>query len=99
MKRTCIPFIGLDGCNLKNKYGGILLISVRRDPNDEYFPITFRVVENETKDSWRWLIKFLLEDIGEYRWCVISSHKKVCLTVYDYCFIPHFSLLKNCGIV
>ena len=32
---ACRPFIGLDGCHLKNKYGGILLIVVGRDPNDE----------------------------------------------------------------
>lgn len=52
----CRPFIGVDGCHLKKKYGGQLLIVVGRDPNDQYFPLEFRVVETETKESWRWFL-------------------------------------------
>ncbi|CAK8573326.1 unnamed protein product [Lathyrus sativus] len=36
-----------------------------RDPNDQYLPLIFRVVENETKDSLSWFIKLIMEDIGE----------------------------------
>ncbi|KAI5425876.1 hypothetical protein KIW84_031629 [Lathyrus oleraceus] len=49
----CRPFVGVDGCYLKTKYGGQLLIAVDRDPNDQYFPLDFGVVETETKDNWR----------------------------------------------
>ncbi|XP_058734066.1 uncharacterized protein LOC131605767 [Vicia villosa] len=59
------PFIGVDGCHLKTKYGGQLLIVVGRDPNDQYFPLAFGVVETETKESWRWFIQLLMEDIGQ----------------------------------
>ena len=45
------PIIGLDGCHLKNKFGGKLLIAIGRDPNDQYLPIEFVVMENETKDT------------------------------------------------
>jgi hypothetical protein len=41
----CRPFIGVDECHLKTKYGGQLLIAVGRDPNDQYFPLAFGVVE------------------------------------------------------
>ncbi|XP_058784016.1 uncharacterized protein LOC131658774 [Vicia villosa] len=51
LKKACRPFIGLDGCHLKHKSGGILLIAVGRDPNDQYLPISFGVVENESKDT------------------------------------------------
>ena len=47
----CRPFIGLDACNLKNKSGGQLITAVCRDPNEEYFPLAYAVVEAETKDS------------------------------------------------
>ncbi|XP_058766212.1 uncharacterized protein LOC131639766 [Vicia villosa] len=47
----CRPFIGVDGCHLKTKYGGQLLIALGRDPNDQYFPLAFGVVETETKES------------------------------------------------
>jgi len=30
----CRPFIVVDGCHLKTKYGGKLLVVVERDPND-----------------------------------------------------------------
>ncbi|KAK2427488.1 hypothetical protein QL285_026063 [Trifolium repens] len=60
----CRPFIGVDGCHLKTKYGGQLLIAVGRDPNDQYFPLAFGIVETETKESWRWFIQLLLEDVG-----------------------------------
>ncbi|KAI5404065.1 hypothetical protein KIW84_051270 [Lathyrus oleraceus] len=42
----------LDGFHLKTKYGGMLLIVVGRGPNDQYFTISFEVVQNETKDSY-----------------------------------------------
>ena len=91
LKVGCRPFIGLDGCHLKNKYGGILLIVVSRDVNDQYLPLTFGVVENETKDTWSWFVKLLFEDIGSNtKWCFISDHQKVCLLdnfVLNVCYL------------
>ncbi|KAI5432133.1 hypothetical protein KIW84_036037 [Lathyrus oleraceus] len=59
------PFIG--GCHLKTKYGGQLLIVMDRDPNYQYFPFIFGVVETETKESWRWFLQLLMEDVGQER--------------------------------
>nr|KYP41869.1 hypothetical protein KK1_036747 [Cajanus cajan] len=64
-KKACRPLIGVDGCHLKTNYGGQLLIVIGRDPNDQYFPLAFVVVETETKDSWRWFLNLLLENIGD----------------------------------
>ena len=50
-KKACRPLIGVDGCHLKSKFGGQLLIVVGRDPNDQYMPISFVVVETETKET------------------------------------------------
>ena len=47
----CRLIIGLDACYLKTKTGGQLMCAVGRDPNDEYFPFAYVVVEVETKDS------------------------------------------------
>jgi len=75
---SCRPFIGVDGCHLKTQYGGILLVAVGRDANDQYFPLTFEVVETETTDSWRWFLTLMLEDIGtNRRWVFISDQQKV----------------------
>jgi hypothetical protein len=80
LKNACRPFIGLDGYHIKHKYGGILLIAVGRDPNDQYLPLAFGVVETESKDTWSWFMQLLLEDIGKQRWCFISDQQKVSKT-------------------
>ena len=47
----CRPIIGLNACYLKTKSGGQLITAIARDPNEEYFPLAYTVVEAETKDS------------------------------------------------
>ncbi|XP_042482641.1 uncharacterized protein LOC122063048 [Macadamia integrifolia] len=47
----CTPFIGLDGCHLKEKYGGILLSIVFIDGNNGLFPLAFAVVESKYKQK------------------------------------------------
>lgn len=75
---ACRPFIRVDDCHLKTKYGGKLLVAVGRDPNDQYYPLPFGVVETETKDSWRWFFQLLLEDIGQDRkYVFISDQHKI----------------------
>ncbi|XP_014499233.1 uncharacterized protein LOC106760293 [Vigna radiata var. radiata] len=80
------PFIGVDGCHLKTSYGGQLLVAVARDPNDQYFPLAFAVVENECKETWRWFLTLLLDDIGGIdcqRWIFISDQQKGLMAVFD----------------
>lgn len=48
---SCRSFIGVNGCHLKTKFGGTLLIAVGRDPNDQYYLIAFAVCETKTKES------------------------------------------------
>ena len=65
---------------MKTTYGGQLLVAVGRDPNDLYYPLAFAAVENECKETWRWFLSLLPEDIGEienHRWVFISDQQKV----------------------
>lgn len=48
---ACKSFIGVDGCHLKNKYGGIQLAVFHRDLNDQYLLLTFAMVEDKNNDS------------------------------------------------
>ena len=74
----CRPIISVDACHLKTKTSGQLMCAVGRDPNDEYFPLAYAVVETETKDSWTWFLNFLLADIGDGKtWVFISDQQKV----------------------
>ncbi|XP_028779040.1 uncharacterized protein LOC114735508 [Neltuma alba] len=82
----CRPIIGLDGCFLKGPYGGILLVAVGRDANDQYFPLAWAVVESESRDSWTWFLKNLFDDIGsmqERRWVFISDQQKGLVPTFE----------------
>ena len=45
------PFIGVDGCHLKDEYPRQILTAVGKDGNNGVNPIAFAVVEAETKYS------------------------------------------------
>ena len=64
--KHCRSLIGIDGCSLKGKFGGQLLVAVGIgiDANDCIFPIAFAVVETESTKTWTWFINILNEDIN-----------------------------------
>ena len=41
----CRPFVGLDGCHLKGRFGGQLLSAIANNGNGNIFPVTMVVVE------------------------------------------------------
>ncbi|KAL5189729.1 hypothetical protein HKD37_04G009347 [Glycine soja] len=76
---SCKPFIGVDDCHLKTRYGGHSLVVVTRDANDQYYPLAFVVVETENKESWKWFLNGLLTNIGDpetYKWVLIFDRQK-----------------------
>ncbi|KAH1202488.1 hypothetical protein GmHk_17G048943 [Glycine max] len=83
--QACRPIIGLDSCFLKTPFGGILLVAMGQDPNDQYYPLTVAIVESENKDSWKWFLQKLLSDIGhEHKWVFISNQQKELLPVFEH---------------
>ncbi|XP_058754872.1 uncharacterized protein LOC131628023 [Vicia villosa] len=62
---TCRPLIGLDACFLKGDFGGQLIAAVGKDGNNKIMPIAYAVVEAETKDSWKWFLHLLLDDLQQ----------------------------------
>ncbi|GMJ02049.1 MUSTANG 7 [Hibiscus trionum] len=63
-REGCRPFIGVDGCFLKTFTQGELLVSVGRDGNNQMFPVAWEVVEGERKESWKWFLTKLMEDLN-----------------------------------
>ncbi|GJZ53099.1 mutator type transposase, partial [Tanacetum coccineum] len=55
--------LGLDGCFMKCPYLGQILTVVRVDVNNGIYPVSYVVVEAETKDSWCWFLKLLGDDL------------------------------------
>jgi hypothetical protein len=58
----------LDACNLKGQNRGQLLYVIGKDVNDNMFTIEYAVVEAETKASWEWFIRILIDDIYVKKW-------------------------------
>ncbi|KAK9175831.1 hypothetical protein WN944_027841 [Citrus x changshan-huyou] len=53
------PYIGLDGCHLKSKYGGVLLAAVSMDANNGMVPLAIAVCEIENTETWTWFLEIL----------------------------------------
>jgi len=50
-KKACRSLIGVDGCHLKTKFRGKLLIIVGRDPNDLYILYCFCSCRNRDQGN------------------------------------------------
>ena len=62
-KASCRKVVGLDGCFLKTIAKGLLLSAVGKDGKDQMYPISWDVVEGENKNSWKWFIELLMENL------------------------------------
>ncbi|XP_062150890.1 uncharacterized protein LOC133859491 [Alnus glutinosa] len=63
----------------KGKWSGQLHAAVARDANDDIYPIAYAICEAETRDTWTWFLKILLDDIGydrEHMWSFMSDRQK-----------------------
>ena len=72
--------IFIDGCHIKTRYRGQLLIAVGIDSNDCIFPIAIVVVEVDDKPNWCWFLERLKNDLGIINtdpWTIMSDKQKV----------------------
>ncbi|XP_016200188.1 uncharacterized protein LOC107641198 [Arachis ipaensis] len=46
-------------------YGGQLLSTVIQDANNHLFVIAYAIIPNEFKDTWKWFLTLLQEDLGK----------------------------------
>ncbi|XP_021773501.1 uncharacterized protein LOC110737447 [Chenopodium quinoa] len=82
----CRKVLGLDGAFLKGYCKGELLSATSRDANNQMFPIAWAIVETESKESWSWFLKHLIEDLEMQDgkgWTLLSDQQKGLLS-----FIP-----------
>ncbi|GKB83676.1 heat stress transcription factor B-4-like protein [Tanacetum coccineum] len=55
--------LGLDGAFMKGPFLGQVLVAVRLDSNNGIYPLSYALVEAETKSSWCWFLQCLGDDI------------------------------------
>ena len=95
----CRPVIGLDGCHLKSPNTGQLLAAVGIDANNQSFLLAYAVVEAENKESWKWFIRLVMEDIqmqNQHGWTFITDKQKVIIpffSIYSYILFIYASNL------
>ncbi|XP_031393881.1 uncharacterized protein LOC116205408 [Punica granatum] len=75
-------------------YGGTLLLVVIQDSNQAFYAIAYAVVEMETKETWKWFLTRLFEDMGypnEHGWeGLLPAVQEVCPgTRHRFC-MKHF---------
>ncbi|CAL9754013.1 unnamed protein product [Musa acuminata subsp. burmannicoides] len=77
-KTACRPIIGLDGCFLKAKFEGELLVAIGRDAQEQNFPLAWACVNKETKVNWRWFLTMIAEalELGDGSELTIISDKQ-----------------------
>ncbi|KAL1356978.1 hypothetical protein AAHE18_05G223600 [Arachis hypogaea] len=78
-KSGCRPLIHLDGAFLKTYHGGQLLSAVAQDANNQFYVVAFAVARSESKESWKWFLTLLQEDIGDVQqhgWNFMSDMQK-----------------------
>ncbi|RYR25463.1 hypothetical protein Ahy_B02g059238 [Arachis hypogaea] len=75
-KSGCRPFIHLDGAFLKTYHGGQLLSAVAQDANNQFYVVAYGVTRSETKESLKWFLTLLQEDLGDahqFSWNFIQT--------------------------
>ena len=88
---VCCPFIGLDDCFLKGKYGGELLIAVARNANDQILSLAYAIVEVENKETWKWFLEILVDDLGGIEVCGACTFMSNQQKVFMFCSLYYFS--------
>ena len=69
-------FIGVDGCHLKGKYGGVLLVVVGMDGNSKIVPLALCVCEIENAEKWGWFMENLKSYLNDGRHITFISDRQ-----------------------
>ncbi|XP_042019034.1 uncharacterized protein LOC121766865 [Salvia splendens] len=59
----CHPIIFFDACFLRGMYRGQLMTAMGIDPNNDWWPIAWTVMEAESYEKWKWFLGYLADDL------------------------------------
>ena len=71
--------IALDGCHIKAKYGGVLLVASVLDGNGSVFASAVGIAESENQDTWKWFLRLFTTALhiqDEGRGMVVLSERE-----------------------
>ena len=64
--RGCRPILGLDGCHLTGKYGGVLLAITGLDGNNGLYPLAFMITRSEGYEAWYEFLEIMKPFLEEH---------------------------------
>ncbi|KAK7855792.1 hypothetical protein CFP56_026437 [Quercus suber] len=79
----CMPFLGINGCQLKGSFGCVLLAAISLDGNNGLFPIAIAIKEVKCKDGWLFFLHHLdaaLVSMIDKQLCIMSDQQKFVFT-------------------
>lgn len=80
-KESCRQLIGVDGCFLKHKVKGQLLVALGRDADNAIYPIAWGAVQVENTENWLWFVRKIKDVLGLNQglgYILVSDRQKVC---------------------
>ncbi|KAL5709790.1 hypothetical protein ACHQM5_020435 [Ranunculus cassubicifolius] len=102
----CRPLVGLDGCHLKGKFGGVCLAMTSLDGNNGMFPLGIYLCQVENKENWKIFMEFMKDELNKHpmRLMIMSDRQKGLDAAVDevfpnatkrYCFRHIFQNMKD----
>ena len=87
---------GLDGCHIKARYGGVVLVAAVLDGNGNKPPAAFGIAESENQDTWSWFLVLLrdalhVENDGDGLVVISDREKGIKKAVKMYLPLAHHS--------
>ncbi|KAF6135276.1 hypothetical protein GIB67_021638 [Kingdonia uniflora] len=84
----CRPLLGLDGCFLKGKYGGVCLSIIGLDGNNGLFPIAVFFCRSECTETWKKFLEMMEPylNLHRHRLNLISDRQKGLIEVVSSVF-------------
>ncbi|RYQ89587.1 hypothetical protein Ahy_B09g096152 [Arachis hypogaea] len=73
--KDCKLFVSVDDMYLYCKYGGVLLIVVAQDGNNNILSVAFAIVESESTESWSFFLTNLRRHVTQEEGLLIISDR------------------------
>lgn len=81
----------VDDTHLKGKYKGIMLVDVAMDGNNQMYPLTYAIIENEIDRLWKWFMTNLKAAIGDCHSLVfVSNWHQTITNAVDVVFLTSY---------